>query len=345
MRKMLNYNKDDIIRSFRWLGHGEHGFTELAAFHPRYKPGRDNFDYNKKHGYLPKTWYVTNEKQLLGFLNRFHGTHTCCYGINPRPEILRRYGRFVRTAKDTDIKTVLNFYFDFDLEDSAKPDKAIPALEELLTDIQFYFEKDGIVKPFRAFTGNGYHLLFALPPTSVEKYPDVRERLKRLRDTVAFEFGDSMASEGIKLDSTMDLRRVAKIYGTRKPGRRKLSRFYGNERIEDYVLKEYLLSLDLSEPISSISLQIPDTLPEKFEALLTADPHIQKLWNNEGKGGSSDLSRSGYDFSLAKECIRNGITDINDLTAILMIRPEGAVRKSGKNELYVRRTIGNALYK
>lgn len=156
-----------------------------------------------------------------------------------------------------------------------------------------------------------------------------------------------MNNKDIELDNTTDLRRVAKIYGTKKPFKNsKVSRFFGEKRMEDSVLRESLLSLDIDETIESdIVLVIPDGLPENFIQLLDQDPTIQNLWNNRGKIVTLDISRSGYDFTLIKECIKKGITDINELSAILALRPEGAVQKSGKNEQYIKRTIGNALFK
>ena len=41
MDKRLMYSMDDIKISFAWLGHYKHGYTELLAFHPKYKPGRE----------------------------------------------------------------------------------------------------------------------------------------------------------------------------------------------------------------------------------------------------------------------------------------------------------------
>jgi len=347
MTKTLSYNRDSVLSSFRWLGHSGFGLTELNAFHPRYRPGRENFEFNKRYGYLPDIWYVKTEKQIFGFLRRYHGTHTCCIGINPRPWMFRNQSGYIRSATDKDIKTVVNFYFDFDLVDPEFRNKGLSRLEELINEIDFYLQKEKILKPVRAFTGNGYHLLFPLPPTSIEVYPDIGSRLKKFHDTIAYEFGDSMKSEGIKLDSTMDLRRVQKIPGTKKPYPQAiLSRFYGNERVEDYVLKEYLLSLDLNEPAGEPALiTIPTDLPLEFKALLEKDPVIQKLWNNEGKTETSDTSRSGYDYSITKAAMKKGITNIDTLSAILALRPEGACQKSGKGEHYIRRTIANAIIK
>lgn len=112
------------------------------------------------------------------------------------------------------------------------------------------------------------------------------------------------------------------------------------------MLKEYLLSLDLDEQFGEETpLSIPNELPEKFQNLLKRESYIKKLWNNKGKTGAADLSRSGYDFSIARECIKQGITDINKLITILALRPEGAFQKSGKGEQYLKRTVGKAIYR
>lgn len=35
---MGNYSLEDVARSYKWLGH-ENGFTELSAFHKKYRRG------------------------------------------------------------------------------------------------------------------------------------------------------------------------------------------------------------------------------------------------------------------------------------------------------------------
>ena len=347
-KRTITYNADDIMKSFAWLGHAQYGFTELVAFHPGYRPGRESFQYNLKHDLLPKIWYVKTKKQVLSFVARYHQDHTCCYGINPRVSILKNTTNHVRSAKDADIEIVMNLYLDFDCIDTHTEQWNLFMLEELLHEIEAYLKKENIsTQPVRAFTGNGYHLLFAVPPIKVNEHSDIGERLKKFREGIYNTFSDDMKREGIRLDSTMDLRRVAKMYGTRKPfPQSKLSSFYGSERIEDHALREYLLSLPLTDPPGTgISIRIPEKLPDTFKNLLSNDSVIQGLWNNKGKGAIGDISSTGYDFSLAKECIQRGITDINDLFAILALRPEGAFQKSGKNEHYIRRTIGNAVFR
>jgi hypothetical protein len=139
----------------------------------------------------------------------------------------------------------------------------------------------------------------------------------------------------------MDLSRVAKIYGTRKPDGRRLSRFYGDQRNEDERLKEYLLNLSIEEKCVS-PICVPGEIPENFRTLLKENNIIKELWEGAGKT-DGDTSNSGYDFSLIKKCIKEGVTDIKDLAAILALRPKGAVQTSGKSDQYIRLTIANAI--
>ena len=70
-----------------------------------------------------------------------------------------------------------------------------------------------------------------------------------------------------------------------------------------------------------------------------------QLWNAKGKPANRDTTRTGYDYSLIKRLLWRGYKDLDDLATVLALRPEGAVRKSGKGDQYIRRTIANALLK
>jgi hypothetical protein len=214
-------------------------------------------------------------------------------------------------------------------------------LRDLLDDIDFFLKKLKITPPVRAFTGLGFHMLFALPPLSVKEFPDIKEKLNLFRHEVQYEFSDAMKRIGVRMDNTMDLSRVAKIYGTRKPHGKYCSLFFGKERVEDKVLLDYLKSLEHEErPVDTVP--VLNELPESFRQLLAEDEKVQRLWEGVGKS-AGDVTRSGYDFSLTKECMQNGITDLVELATILILRPEGAVQKSGKGDSYVRLTIANAI--
>lgn len=341
MNPAESFRKEDIIASYRWLRHQGHGYTELRAFHKDYKPGPENFEHNRGKNAFPKVWYFGSEREVLKFVERFHKDHTCCYGVNPRPAILRSQKGHPRGARERDIATVMNFYLDIDFakEDVSREDYL--DLRELLDDIDFYLKKLKITPPVRSFTGNGFHTVFALPPISVNDYPDIKEKLNLFRHEIQYEFSDAMKCIRARMDNTMDLSRVAKIYGTKKPHGKYCSRFFGKERVEDKVLLEYLRILEPEKkPVDTVP--ILDELPQSFKRLLSSDNTLRMLWDGVGKS-DGDLTHSGYDFSLVKECMQKGITDIVELATILKLRPEGAVQQSGKGDSYVRLTIANAI--
>ena len=61
---MANENafcETDVLKSYHWLDHKEHGFTELLALHPAYKPGKENIEYNTSNDTFPKIWYSKSD--------------------------------------------------------------------------------------------------------------------------------------------------------------------------------------------------------------------------------------------------------------------------------------------
>jgi len=339
------FNKSDVAQSYKWLGLQEHGYTELLAVHSSYKYGKENYEHNIKNKAFPKIWYAKNEKQILAFLSRYHGSHLCCYGINPRTEVLKNNRGFPRRAKNTDIEVVKNFYIDIDFSASSNNKKQLRDFDDLLEEIDSYLVFKDIKKPVRAFTGNGYHLLFALPDIPVQKYNDIGARLNAFLKEVHDKFGMDIESIGAKIDKTTDLARVAKIYGTRKPGKTQISRFYGKERIEDNVLLEYLLILPIDIKKSNYhksEIQSYDSLPPAFLQILEKDKELANLWDGVNKE-SGDTTKSGYDMSLMHACIKRGITDVKTLATILTMRTNGSFRNSNKGDEYIRLTITKAL--
>ena len=138
-----------------------------------------------------------------------------------------------------------------------------------------------------------------------------------------------------KLDSTQDLRRVVRCYGTSKPDVGIISHFYGKNRIEDVVLREHLLSLTLFESTqgfdrtgatgrSGLELKTATELPQWFVELLEHDRELSDLWANKGKPSHTDQSRSGFDCSVVRKLLRLGRTDVAEIATILTLRPGGA---------------------
>ena len=341
--KHKRYNAGDIVKSFNWLGHNGHGYTELVALHKDYEPGRGNWQKNLKKGRLPKIWYTRNASTAVAFVKKYHQEHMTCFGVNPRPHPLKTEQGFNRSAKDADIETVINFYLDIDCLASDPSDEQLADIGIFLIKTDEYFQDLGLNRPVTAFSGRGYHILFSPSLIYVDSHPDVKDKLGRFRRLFLEQFERDLAGLEARVDNTMDLKRLEKVPGTRKPTAKYISEFRGNERQEDKNLTDYLLSLPADErPLSEINLAVAEQMPENFQRLLERDGILRSLWNGLGKS-TGDVSKSGYDFSVIRYALKRGITDIADLSTILAHRPDGCVRAGGKGDKYIRTTIANAI--
>jgi len=339
------YVLDDVVKSHEWLGH-DNAYTELLAVHPKYKPGRENYQWNFEHRAFPKVAYARNEKGVAEFVKKHHGRFMVCYGLNPREKILANSRGYTRSAYENEITVSKNLLFDFDFKHKDVPKEQQADFEIFLEKAASYFQDQGIRPPEKAFTGNGYHALFAYPEIKVESCPDIAQRLKRFGERFSEEYARDLRSLEVKMDHVYDLRRMVKVYGTAKPDVGIASRFYGDKRKEDEALREFLLGMKtLESSISGYVFSTNNGLPPLFLKMLQQDAKLKQLWDGEGKQDGYDQSASGYDFSLVKRLFELGFRNLDEIASIVANRPSGSVQKSGKSEEYVRRTIANALMK
>lgn len=339
------YSLEDVTKSYRWLGHK--GFTELNAFHSDYKTGREHFEWNLQNKTFPRISYARTENDVINFVKKYAETYMVCYGINPRQKIFKNNKNYPRAAYENEIELSQNLLMDFDFKSKNTTKEQIAEFELFIQKTNQYFLELGIKIPTTAYTGRGYHFLFAYPPIKVTAYPDIAERLKEFCNQFRETFKKDLQRLEVKLDNTQDLRRMLKIYGTAKPKIGIISKFYGDKRMEDNGLRDYLLKMEIHQSESELLsvLKTSGELPLWFQNLLAMDSRIKELWEGYGKPQDTDTTGSGYDFSLAKYLLNLGYQNIGELATILALRPEGAVRKSGKGDGYIRRTIANALMK
>ena len=105
----------DVRRSYRWLGHRPNR-TELAAFHPAYRPGSEHAQWNRTHDAYPRIAYASREAHVVGFAQRYAGTHLVCYSLNPRIGIELEEHGFPIATKEADVGSSQSLLLDFDLE-------------------------------------------------------------------------------------------------------------------------------------------------------------------------------------------------------------------------------------
>jgi hypothetical protein len=339
---MTAYYSLDVIHGYEWLDHTD-GPTEVSILHPDYRPG--DRSWNRRHQAWPITQYVGSIFTLLRLVNQYAGERLLCYGINPRPDILRKPDGRLRSAKETDITMSQTLVLDVDLEGTVTPERE-HNLATFLRTADDYFASLGIAPPVRASTGRGVHLLFAYPPITVADYPSLRDRLRTFKHNFSTAHRQDLSRLEARVDSTQDLRRMVRVYGTSKPGVGIISRFHGEERHPDPALREHLLHLPYTPttpPPAQRSLTIADLLPDWFGQMLRRDAVLNDLWQGTGKLAGTDQSNSGYDYTIARYLAQHGITNHDTLATIIALRPTGAKERARKGVEYLLRTVTSAL--
>jgi len=352
---MAEFSLDDFCRGFNWLGH--EGVTELAALHPEYRPGRENFEWNKKHDALPRVGHAWSAEEALMFTRRNYPGRMVCYSLNDRPRMFTNDRGYPRAAREEEIELSRNLFVDLDFEDKKVSEAHRAEFKDAgLKEIDGYFQDLGFRVPEKGDSGRGWHLLSAYAPIYVKDVPDTKERLKKFGRELATDLRHVLQKYEVRSDSVFDLRRMVKCYGTAKPDVGIVSKFYGGERHEDNAVRAYLLGMVLVEHVHGQAardgyapvfgapmVRLGNELPPLFLSLLNRDEKLKQLWSGNGKAHGADHSHTGYDFSITRRLLFLGYRNLDDIATVLAVRPEGAVRKSGKGEQYVRRTIANAL--
>lgn len=337
---MTRYSIEDIALSHAWLGHTP--YTELLAAHPDYKPGKEYFEYNKRNRSFPRIAYAGSVQDVLEFVERYAKDRIVCYGINPRHQVFKNAKGYVRAATEREIANSQNMVVDIDIVARPITRAHLDETKKFIRGTKDYFAAIGVAMPTVAYTGRGFHLLFAFPAILTAQHQDIGQRQKRFTERFADTYKRELTGLEAKIDSTFDLTRKVKIYGTAKPGVGIVSRFYGKNRLEDAALRDYLLGLDVADSATTATfLRMGSELPQWFMSLLERDPAIRALWQGHGKE-QGDVSGSGYDYSLALELLRRGYRHLDELGTILALRPAGSVAR-GKDAAYIQRTLAKAL--
>jgi hypothetical protein len=337
---MIPYNAATVTRAYHWLDH-TNGATEISILHPAYQPGDHN--WNQQHQSWPITKYIKTSHELLAIIHQHAGTRMICYGLNPRPGILTKPNGRPRSAKENDITHAQTLLLDLDLHGTSTPAR-LQSLKTFLDTADEYLTSLGINRPTRASTGRGSHLLHPYPPLTVTDTPDLRDRLKTFKNNFTTALRQQLDRLEVRVDSTQDLRRMVRAYGTTKPTVGITSQFYATQRHPDPALREYLLNLTVqptppSEPLRDV--HPADHLPDWFTTLLETDTTLSALWHGNGKPAGTDHSSSGYDYTITTYLLQHGITDPDTLATILTLRPGSHAHHKSKS--YLQRTITNAL--
>jgi hypothetical protein len=295
-----------------------------------------------------RSFWPTTEDEFIRALVRCGPGCLCTLSVNPR--------RSAGSGKDEDVAIVRNLVIDME-PDNARGEAASEAQRERCRALVFdrilpWCDATGIAKPVVGDSGNGVHLVFAIPDTDVARFSDIKTKAAAFREKLVCENETSIREAGVRVDHTFDLSRVLKVYGTAKPlpGHRVACFMGAPERCPDARLVALLQSLDASARVStavSRKIVIPpgdlreEDIPERFWSLLDEHPRLRLAWNGK-LDDITDRTRSGQDLSLVGQLVRLGIVDPLSLARILYNAPHGKARDATSSRGYVERTIAVA---
>lgn len=254
----------------------------------------------KKHAFYSKP------EQVIAFAES-NQDDLVVVGINPRPTIAKE------SAKDSDIQIYKNFYIDIEPIHSAEETVSEDALKRCEEFTYEVIEKVSWLSRFgvKAYSGNGYHILCALPVSDSLNPNSVYEHLKSFYKDILAITKDSRDRYKCRIDNTFSPSRQVKLYGTRKPILdSRLSFFPQVKREESKELLDIVMSYEVvvKEKVEvKIDLKKEkESLGKIEEKLARCGFSLQYLSNNPNYVALSDPSRSGKDFVVCMSLVRAG---------------------------------------
>lgn len=331
----INYN--DIKKHFKLLGHEGSGLSEMTVIFPS--------------GEI-RTAYAGDINDFISFCKRFSGKGNVYAGINPRPY---RFKDNNKRAKDDDIEIIQHILFDIEIAHKRGTDLPLGKIDQsrrfakLLSD---YFQQRGFNPPVVNMSGNGWHLIVTLLPTKVGKH--TKAQVKMFFGEIKKYFQEiTQHDKAVKLDSTYDLSRLAKVAGTlsMKGRDRRLWRLSRcDPRVDrqdwlvpDEALTSYILGLNIEDSKPGVRrnhrkrVEVGPGVMEKIRK----DRGLRWLWTTNPVKIDGSEDRSVGDFIFVLRCLEVGLEDDDTLFELLLRRPVGKGQER-TNDTYIERTVQRA---
>ncbi len=268
-------NKEDIRKMYQFLAHEKQ--TEVRLISP-------------VNGAL-KPIFVSNEEEFVRTCEKYNGEYNCYVGINERSN---------NGTKSEDVISVKTIIIDIDAvrhetnSKEAATEEELRKAEEVADKIIVDCVTHGFREPTKIMSGNGYHLLFAIPKMQITDATRdlVETKIKAFMDMLKSKYETANA----KIDQIGDLARVIKVCGTlsikgqntqERPHR--LSYACGEfVRNEDIKLWEYILGLkppiqkNLTRKVKMDYWEIlknPDATEQERCSCVMQIHHTHKTWD------------------------------------------------------------------
>jgi hypothetical protein len=318
---------NEVQRFFRRLNHKPYGLTELVAI--------DRFSWN-----IVATGFFDDEGRFVSSCQTYNEQCNVYAGRNPRPlsfspnkNLMDTVGK--KRAKDRDIQHITGISLDID---PVIPKGQPASKEQRDAAVSFALDLQWDIGGNVDDSGNGSYLWIPFAK-SIEIDPEHREDLKEQFRIWQENIKSKYKPEGygLRIDGCFDFSRIKRVIGTVNHKADRLSRVVRRDHPDDTVRNEILsLKVPVRKKTALPHLLPSPGLPTKFKNHLKWDLILQDLWANP------DPDRSKHDWMLGLSCLEAGISDPNELAAILMNNPHGKFRRDGRMN-YVKTTVGKLL--
>jgi len=267
-------NTKQIKQYYKILRHEEQ--TELRAINPEKKE--------------IKTYHINNEEELLKLCKELNGKFNLYLGVNERIK---------NGTKREDVKAVKIIPIDIDCINKPANDEDIIEAMDVVTKIITDGTKQGYKEPVVLFSGNGYQLLFCIPPIKITKknINDIEDKIQEFENRLIEKYSTTK----VRLDQVGDLPRIMRIAGTYNLKSKTTAQLIKDKFIEDERLKAHILGLDVSKKI------IVGGLTEELKSKIKSDEIIQSLFNAELKILKKYKSRSEAELGLICRLVQIGL--------------------------------------
>lgn len=263
-------NKEEVVKFWKMLGHEQQ--TELRAIIPN--------EDKKQH------WFST-EEELLKLVEMYDGRYNIYLGVNERCK---------NGSEAKDVQTLKIIPIDIDCINKPATDEDIVIANTVTAQIIIDGDIQGFKKPFISFSGNGYQLFFKVPPINLTEgnYEEVQNKVKEFERRLIEKY----SNDKIRLDQVGDLPRIMRVSGTFNIKSKTTSNIVSESSEEDALLKEYILSLPLSDKL------IIGGLTTELKEKIKNDEAVLKLLGGDLFGKKS---RSEAELSLVCRLVQLGL--------------------------------------
>jgi len=306
------------------LNHTLYGLTELVAI--------------KHAGGIGATGFFDNENAFVAACRFYNRSCNVYAGRNPRPFGFGKKNTMSsarKRAKDKDISYITAMSLDID---PIRKKDTPSTNEQHEKAIEFALKLQKSLGGDVDSSGNGAYVWIPFGNPI-----DVNDELKHQCEEWQAQIKKLYRPEeyGLRIDGCYDFSRIKRVIGTynHKAGRQ--SGFVKRTELSDKVRDE-ILSIEIrktKQPKSGYHNLAPSkSIPTRFQHLLEWDSTVRDLWQNP----DPDNDTSRHDWIIGLVCVEAGITNTDDLAAILMNNPHGKYRRDEKLS-YVGGTVKKLL--